>query len=111
MKKKLFTNKEKTNINRIPLFITYNRTLPKISNIVSRNWNVLQVSNKFRGIFRIKPMIQTDELKHSNVAKTSRRLLEVLQPSNEEFLREVFKEKTQNLCPVVRQDHHNVAYK
>ena len=37
-RKELFTNKEKKNSkNRIPLSITYNRTLPNISKIVNRN--------------------------------------------------------------------------
>ena len=37
-RKELFTCKEKNNNkNRIPLSITYNRTLPNISKIVNRN--------------------------------------------------------------------------
>ena len=36
-RKKLFTSKEKSNINRIPLSITYNRTLSNISKIMNRN--------------------------------------------------------------------------
>ena len=60
--KELFTCKEKNNKNRIPLSITYNRTLPNISKIVNRNWNILQINTEFRGVFQATPMIA---FKHS----------------------------------------------
>lgn len=55
--RKLFTNKEKINKNRIALSITYDRTLCKISQIVNINWSILQINAKFHGVFHIKPMI------------------------------------------------------
>ena len=56
-RKELFTCKEKNNKNRIPLSITYNRTLPNISKIVNRNWNILQINTEFHGVFQATPMI------------------------------------------------------
>ena len=57
-RKELFTCKEKmNNKNRIPLSITYNRTLPNISKIVNRNWNILQLNIKFHGVFKATQMI------------------------------------------------------
>ena len=56
--KELFTCKEKNNNkNRIPLSITYNRTLPNISKIVNRNWNILQINTEFHRVFKDTPMI------------------------------------------------------
>ena len=55
-RKELFTCKEKKK-NRIPLSITYKRILPNISKIVNRNWNILQISNEFHGVFQATPMI------------------------------------------------------
>ena len=56
-RKELFTCKEKSNKNRISLSITYNRTLPNISKIVNRNWNILQINTEFHGVFQATPMI------------------------------------------------------
>ena len=56
-RKELFTNKEKSNKNRIPLSLTCNRTLPNISNIVNRNWNILQINTEFHGVFQSKSII------------------------------------------------------
>ena len=50
-KKELFLSKEKNNKNRIPLSITYNITLPNISRIANRNWNILQINTEFHGVF------------------------------------------------------------
>ena len=56
-RKELLTCKEKNNKNRIPLSITYNRTLTNISKIVNRNWNILQINTEFHGVFQATPMI------------------------------------------------------
>ena len=61
-RKDLFTCKEKNNKNRIPLSITYNRTLPNISKIVNRNWNILQINTEFHRVFQATPIIA---FKHS----------------------------------------------
>ena len=41
----------------IPVSITYNRYLPKISNIITKNWNILQISPTIQKVFDKKPMI------------------------------------------------------
>ena len=51
-RKERFKSKEKNNKNRIPLPITYNKTLPNISKIVNKNWNILQINTKFHGVFQ-----------------------------------------------------------
>ena len=56
-RKELFTCKEKNSKNRIPRSITYNRTLPNISKIVNRNWNILQINTEFHGVFQATLMI------------------------------------------------------
>ena len=56
-RKELFTCKEKNNKNRIPLSIIYNRTLPNISKIVNKNWNILQINTEFHGVFQATRMI------------------------------------------------------
>ena len=57
-RKELFTCKEKNNgKNRVPLSITYIRTLPNISKIVNRNWNILQINTGFQRVFKDTPMI------------------------------------------------------
>ena len=43
--------------NRIPLSITYNKTLPNITKIVNKNWNILQINTKFHGVFQATPTI------------------------------------------------------
>ena len=57
-RKELFTCKEKmNNKNRIPLSITYNRTLPNISKIMNRNWNILQINTEFHEVCKATPII------------------------------------------------------
>ena len=56
-RKELFTCKKKSNKNRIPLSITYNRTLPIISKIVNGNLNIFQINIKFHRVFKASPMI------------------------------------------------------
>ena len=57
MKKKNYSQiKKKSNINRISLSITCNRTLPKIYKNANRNWNIIQNDNEFKGVFQSKPI-------------------------------------------------------
>ena len=58
MKRKqlLLTNK-RTIQNRIPVSITCNRYLPNISKIITKNWNILQISPTLQKVFDKKPMI------------------------------------------------------
>ena len=55
--KELFTCKEKNNKSRILLSITYNRTLPNISKIVNKNWNISQIKAEFHGVFQATAVI------------------------------------------------------
>ena len=53
LKEKNYSNvKKKNNKNRIPLSITYNRTLPNIFKIVNRKWNILQINTEFHRVFQ-----------------------------------------------------------
>ena len=45
-----------TNEPRIPLLLTYNRFLPNISNIVQRNWSILQINKDLREVFQNAPI-------------------------------------------------------
>ena len=58
MKRKqlLLTNK-KAIPNHIPVSITYNRYLLNISKIITKNWNILQISPTLQKVFNKKPMI------------------------------------------------------
>lgn len=41
--KRLAKKKEKTNKNRIPYLVMYNRKLSMMYKIISKNWNVLEI--------------------------------------------------------------------
>ena len=55
-KQLLLTNK-KTTQNHIPVSITYNRYLPYISKIATKNWTILQISHILQRVFDKKPTI------------------------------------------------------
>ena len=57
LKEKNYSQVKKTNKNKVPQSIPYNRTLPNISKIVKRNWNILQIKTKLNGVFQATPMI------------------------------------------------------
>ena len=42
---------------RIPLVIRYNRFLLNITNIIRKNWNILQIKEKFKEIFKNESII------------------------------------------------------
>ena len=56
-KKQLLLNNKRTMQNLIPVSITYNRYLPNISKIITKNWNILQISRTLQKVFGKKPMI------------------------------------------------------
>ena len=57
-RKELLQNNEEINKKKnIPLVLTYNRTLPNISEIVRKNWHILQINPEFRNVFVNKPTI------------------------------------------------------
>ena len=41
----------------IPLVLTYDRTLPNISDVARKNWLILQINLEFRNVFVDKPTI------------------------------------------------------
>ena len=56
MKQLLLTKKKKMQ-NRIPVSIIYDRSLPNISNIITKNWNILHISPTLQKVLDKKPMI------------------------------------------------------
>ena len=42
--------------NKTPLVLTYNRFLPHISNIVRKQWNILNISRTLQGLFQVEQM-------------------------------------------------------
>lgn len=50
-------NKHSEKTNMIPLVLTYNRTLPNISNVVKKNWNILQINPHFHHVFGVTPTL------------------------------------------------------
>ena len=56
--KELLQNNEKINSKKnILLTLTYSRTFPNISEVVTKNWYILQINPKFRNVFVNKPTI------------------------------------------------------
>ena len=81
-RKELFTNKENSNKNRVPLSITYNRTLHVISKIIP------PINTQSHTVFQTKPMIAF------KCSKNLQELLEVIQSNKEKFLRKICVDKT-----------------
>ena len=51
-------NKIKTsNTERLPLTVTYNRTLLDLKTIIDKNWHILQIEPKFKEIFAESPIL------------------------------------------------------
>ena len=42
--------------DRIPLVITYNRFLLNITKTIRKNWNILQINENFKEIFKNEPI-------------------------------------------------------
>ena len=63
--KHLTENKEKKKkkTNRIPLILTYNRTLPDVVKLSTYNWNLLQINKKFQDIFQQIPILPLEQMK------------------------------------------------
>ena len=53
----LLTENPKEPSKRIPLSIKYNRTLPPISSIINKHWNLLQIDNDIKNEFIERPVI------------------------------------------------------
>ena len=56
-RKQLLSTNKRTIQNRIPVPINYNRYLQNISNIITKNCNILQISPTLQKVFDKKPMI------------------------------------------------------
>ena len=56
-RKKLLEEKAKKQSNRIPLVLTYNRTLPNVKRAISNNWNLLHINQKFKDVFQEPPIL------------------------------------------------------
>ena len=51
-------NKIKTsNTERLPLTVTYNRTLPDLKTIIDKNWHILKIEPKLKEIFAESPIL------------------------------------------------------
>ena len=51
-------NKIKTsNTERLPLTVTYNRTLPDVKTVIDKNWHILQIEPKLKEIFAEPPIL------------------------------------------------------
>ena len=42
---------------RIPLTLTYNRTLSNVKEALKKHWNILQINNEFKGVFSEPPFM------------------------------------------------------
>ena len=56
-RKQLLSTNKRTEQNSIPLLITYNRYLGNISIIITKNWNILQISPTLHKVFGKKTLI------------------------------------------------------
>ena len=56
-RKDLLKYKEKTVSDKIPLTVTYNRTLPPLKNITDKHWHLLQLNDELKETFKEKPTI------------------------------------------------------
>ena len=63
-KKQLLSTNKRTIHNRIPVSITYYGYLPNISNIITKNWRILQISPAFQKVFHEKPMMTNKRSKN-----------------------------------------------
>ena len=56
-KKNLLEEKAKKQSNRIPLVLTYDRTLPNVKRAISNNWNLLHINQEFKDVFQEPPIL------------------------------------------------------
>ena len=56
-RKNLLEEKAKQQSNRIPLVLTYNRTLPNVKRAISNNWNLLHINQEFKDVFQEPPIL------------------------------------------------------
>ena len=56
-RKKLLSTNKRTIQYRIPISMTYNRYLPNISKVITKNWSFLQMLLTLQKVFDNKPMV------------------------------------------------------
>lgn len=56
-RKELLEYKEKSNDNKLKFITTFNRSLPKIRDVIGKNWDILLTNEKQAEIFKDKPII------------------------------------------------------
>ena len=56
-RKSLLQTKEKKRSQRIPLVVTYNRTLPPLGQIINKHWHILQSDPKMEEKFSERPVL------------------------------------------------------
>ena len=73
----IITSKE----TKIPLVLTYSRSLPNTTKVVRKHWNILSINKAFNEIFQnepvaafrrnknLKKLIDSDKIEHNNVKK------------------------------------------
>ena len=59
----LLKEKEKKKLNRIPLILTYKRTLLNVKKVIVNNWNLLQINKKIQDIFQQIAIWYLEEIK------------------------------------------------
>ena len=64
-------DQEQQDPKRIPLILTYNRFLPKLTAVVRKNWNILQTNKYLRELFQEQPI--TAFKRNRNLNKKNRR--------------------------------------
>ena len=58
-------NNPTENDQKIPLIVTFNRTLPDLRRLINRNWHVLQMEPKLKEIFKNPVLLSLKETKIS----------------------------------------------
>ena len=53
----LLTYKEKTESNRIPLVVTYNKRLPNLKKILEESWSTLHINETEKAKFKEEPLV------------------------------------------------------
>ena len=63
-RKDLLENKKKKPSSRIPLVVTYNRTLPRLGPIINKHWHILQLDPKMAEKFSERPVLEYRQCKN-----------------------------------------------
>ena len=63
-RKDLLENKKKKPSSRIPLVVTYNRTLPRLGPIINKHWHILQLDPKMAKKFSKRPVLAYSRCKN-----------------------------------------------